>query len=56
MKLATWRCEECGANGLIKPDWGEHTGDIIADTHRDMNPTCDTIHNTTAIRVSAASA
>lgn len=50
--IRSWYCSICGAEGLIKPLWGDHASDIIADTHRDQSNACDREHGTEGIFLS----
>lgn len=50
--MKKWTCTACGMNGLIKPEWGEHEADIVADSHRDQNSACNRENGSSKIVVS----
>lgn len=49
--MKTWTCTACGIEGIIKPTWGVHEADIVADTHRDQSPACHREHGADKIVV-----
>lgn len=51
--IKQWKCSACGVDGLVRPQWGPHTSDVIGDIHNDQSFNCNAAYGLHYVRISA---